>query len=533
MVAEALARSRSSGDWSHPLAGFSFRHPDTSDTLMKTTHAAVPSPRQVLGLLWAHVCLWLVPALLVSAAVGVFAVIHEETWEASQALIVRNEATGADKGLGKFNFPEEMKNLQETMLEIVKSRSVLSAALEQIGPPAQYENPTAWPTEEDIADVRKTVKLAPPKGGEFGKTEVFYLTVRAETHERSIALNEAVFAKLQNEFKKIRDAKTQSVIDELTKTVHLAKVNLDEATGKLTVTERRVGSDLAELRSMQDMASSDSALRRSAEDIRAQLRETAAAEKVNQELLAVLTKAQENPRELAATPNRLLESHPSLKRLKDGLVDAQLRTSALLGTMAADHPRVHAAQESEAEISRQLHAELALARNGVEVELRIIANRRELLNDQLAKTDRRLNDLASVRAEYTNETAEAKNRAGLLERAEQNLSEAHAVRASVNAAGLISRIDTPDAGTRPVGPGRIVIGLSGIIGGLVIGFGLVFLAVPNVTPASDEPSAAAITSIGPVSVYIPVGREAAKLPAYIAGTNGHLSLHRALHKLAS
>ncbi len=513
--------------------GFFSRHPETSDSLMNTTHAAVPSPRQVLHLLRAHVWLWLIPAVLISAAAGVFAVLSEETWEASQALIVRNEASGADKGLGKFNFPEEMKNLQETMLEIVKSRSVLCAALQQVGPPAQYENPTAWPTEEDIADVRKTVKLVPPKGGEFGKTEVFYLTVRAENHERSIALNQAVYSQLQNEFQKLRDAKTQSVIDELTKTVRLAKVNLDEATGKLSTTERRVGSDLAELRSMQDMASSDSALRRSAEDIRTQLRENASTEKTNQELLSVLAKAQENPGEFAATPNRLLESHPSLKRLKDGLIDAQLRTSSLLGTMAADHPRVRAAQESETEISRQMHAELALAKHGVEVELRIIANRRDLLNDQLAKTDRRLNDLASVRAEYTNEAAEAKNRAVLLERAEQNLSEAHAARASVNAAGLISRIDTPDAGIRPVGPSRAVIGLCGVVGGLVIGFGLVFLAVPSVVSTTPEPTAAAITSIGRVSVYIPIGGEAAKLPAYTTSANGHLSLHRALHKLAS
>ena len=85
------------------------------------------------------------------------------------------------------------------------------------------------------------------------------------------------------------------MIDELTKTVHLAKADLDEATAALAATENRVGSDLAELRSMQDMASSDSALRRSGEEIRAQLRENAAAEKTNRELLAVLTEAQDDP----------------------------------------------------------------------------------------------------------------------------------------------------------------------------------------------------------------------------------------------
>ena len=45
----------------------------------------------------------------------------------------------------------------------------------------------------------------------------------------------------------------------------------------LGATERGLGSDLAELRSMQEMASSDSALRHSGEDIRAQLRGNAAA----------------------------------------------------------------------------------------------------------------------------------------------------------------------------------------------------------------------------------------------------------------
>ena len=55
---------------------------------------------------------------------------------------------------------------------------------------AGYADLAVWPTERDIVDVRKYVKLVPPKGAEFGKTEVFYLTVRAESPARSVALNE-------------------------------------------------------------------------------------------------------------------------------------------------------------------------------------------------------------------------------------------------------------------------------------------------------------------------------------------------------
>ncbi len=122
--------------------------------------------------------------------------------------------------------------------------------------------------QRDIIDARKHVKLIPPKGAEFGKTEVFYLTVRAEDHDRAVALNEAIFKQLGTQFQQLRDAKAQSMIDELTKTVRLAKNDLDVATGALATIENGLGSDLAELRAMQDVASSDSALRRSGEEIR-------------------------------------------------------------------------------------------------------------------------------------------------------------------------------------------------------------------------------------------------------------------------
>jgi uncharacterized protein involved in exopolysaccharide biosynthesis len=203
-----------------------------------------------------------------------------------------------------------------------------------------------------------------------------------------------------------------------------------------------------------------------------------------------------------ATPNRLLDSHPSLRRLKEGLIDAQLRTSHLQGTMSAEHPKVIAAKEAEEEIGRNLHAELSIARRGVEVELRMNADRGKLLKEQLTKTNERLHNLAAVRAGYANQVAAAKNRTDLLERAEHSLAEARASRASAKVASLISRIDTPDAGIRPVGPSRMVIALSGLLAGL----GIVFLSVPA------TPAAAAVESQSPTVAYV--------MPSAGKGCNG-------------
>ncbi len=486
---------------------------------MPSTTQTIPSPRQIAHLLQEHVRLWVIPAVVIAVAVDVYAVVHDATWEASQALVVRNEASNAEKNPGKFSYPEEMKTVQETILEVAKSRSVLEAALRDVGPSADCDDPAAWPTDRDVVELRKEIKLAPPKGAEFGKTEVFYLNVRSEDRARSVALNEAIFNHLQTHFQQIRDAKAESMVAELDKTVHLAKSDLDEATNRLAAIERRVGSDLGELRSMQDMATSDSALRRSAEEIRTQIRENEASHKANRELLNVLEKAQDDHGRFVATPNRLLDSHPSLRRLKDGLIDAQLATSKLMGAMSAEHPKVLAAKESEEEIGRQLHAELALACHGIEVDQRLLADRKALLEDQLAKTNARLTNLADVRAEYANEVAEVKGRSVLLDKAEQNLSEARATRASATAANLISRIDSPDAGIKPVSPNRWIIALCGVVGGLVAGFGVVFLAVPMTVEAPTPAKKDSVPSRG----YI------ARFPA--AGAT-RFSITRALHKLA-
>ncbi len=55
-------------------------------------------------------------------------------------------------------------------MELSKSHSVLKAALVEVGPPADYAGPAAWPTDKDVESLQKAVKIAPPKGVEFGST---------------------------------------------------------------------------------------------------------------------------------------------------------------------------------------------------------------------------------------------------------------------------------------------------------------------------------------------------------------------------
>ena len=500
---------------------------------MNATPLTLPSPRDVLRILATHKRHWLIPALIVTVAAAAYAVVRKPTWEASQALIVRNEAANNGMGPGKFAGAGEMKTVQETILELVKSRGVIAASLEEVGPPAGYKQTvSAWPTAQDVADVCGVVKLSPPKGAEFGKTEIFYLTVRDRDRDQAEALTGAICGQLQARLQRLRDDKARSMIDELTNAVQIARTDLDESTERLMKIERKVGSDLAELRVLNEAGSGESALRRTIIEIRGELRQTTAAHSGNEQLLTLLKEAKDDPGRLVATPNRLLESQPSLRRLKDGLVDAQLRTAGLQGNMSAKHPLVRAAKQSEEEIGRHLHDELAIAVRGLEVELQLSSDRVALLQRQLDHAVGRLDRLAAVRATYANQVAENDSRSALLRRAEENLAEARGALASAKASSLIARIDEPQAGINPISPSRSMIVLAGLLGGLLVGFGTLFLTAQPATPATlAQPVAPGrVSEPRPVETNPAVRTQAEPTELFTPPLAG-LSVRRALEKI--
>ncbi len=436
----------------------------------------------------AHPLRWMLPIVVFTTLGALYAFFKPATWEATQALLVRDEAVGKSTRPGRFSAVEEMKTAQETVLELIKSRSVLAGALTQVGPPANETKPEQWPSNRTIESLEDAIKITAPKGAEFGKTEVFYLKVQAGDHARAIALAEAICHQLEVQCDDLRYQKYQGIIDELTKTVSLAQADLDTSTAELTAVEREAGPDLAELRILNETPSNESGLRRQSGEIETELRTYRGLVNSNQELLKLLQSAQDDPGRLLASPGRLLESQPALRRLKDGLVDAQLRTAQLLGNMEEAHPAIVAARAAEQEISGQLHDELSIAIKGLEVDLRLADERVERLEEQRKNVQGRLIHLATIRAEYSNLIATSRLRGEILKTAEQELAEARAGQAAARTASLITLIGNAEVGSRPVGPGKTTILLAGILGGLAIGAGIVFLTVEPRTVVQRVPN---------------------------------------------
>ena len=446
------------------------------------THTIV-RPADVIHYVIEHPRRVFLPVAIATLLAVVYSFVRPTTWEVSQALVVRDEAGDRLTRPGRFAHADEMKTSQETILELAKSSSVLTKALIEVGPPADYAASAPWPSEAYLESLQNSIRVTPPKGAEFGKTEVFYLKVQDGSRKRAVELATAICGALQQRFGELRADKARGTTEELTHSVKLAQEDLKSATDAVTQIEQSVGSDLAELRILNESPAGDSDLRRIATELEKELRGYRASYSEGQEFLKLLNEAQDDPNKLLAAPSVLLKSQPALGRLKDGLVDAQLRTGLVQGAMADAHPLVRAARAGEDAIRQQLHDEIAVAIKGVEVDLRVNGERIRDLEAQEATIQKRHAQLASVRANYANLVTAAKSRAESLRLVEHDLAEARASQAAAMSASLISPIDRPEGSSRPVGPGKTMIVAAGMAGGLAISLAIVFLSI---TPAVGQ-----------------------------------------------
>lgn len=493
---------------------------------------------------------WVVPTVVIAALAATYAFVRKPTWQAAQALVVRSEANVANEPPGKFRQAEDMKVSQETVLEIARSRAVLAAALEDIGPAADADHAALFPTPKDVARFRKNVSLTAPKGAEFGTTEIFYLNVKDHDRRRAVALNGAISRHLQTQFQDLLDQKAKSMTTELDRAVRLNQEALAHSTEKLGALESSVGADLGDLRSISKLSSGGSSLQQALTKLEDDLRAAQITERSSGELLTILRAAEHDSRRLLAMPQSLLTKVPGLARLKEGLVDAQLRTAQLLGAMSKAHPSVQDAIANEQEVEQHIRQELPGAISSIELDRRLARIGIDSIEQQINNVRERSNRLAAVRAEHAQLVAEVERHTQQVKQSESRLAEARSVEAGATAANLISLVDAPDTGTRPLGPGKTTICGVGLIGGLMTGMGILLLTVPanvmlpgasangrppiaEAMPTAQEPATAQETPPVQPTVREPVPTPAATATVERAPCRARLTLSQALEQLAT
>jgi len=449
------------------------------------------TPMECLRLLTVYRQRWIIPTLVCAALATAYALFMPRYWGASQALVVRGEASSSSAHQpGKFADLYEMRTFQETILELAKSHHVLAETLKAI----EHDETgmvAGEPSLRKIESLRRRVDLRPPGGAEFGKTEIFYLSVKDRNRKRAGLLVEELRHQLDLRLRQLRDDRAQGLIDELEKQVVLVSQSHQANTSRLVAFESEVGPDLGELRMLHSANSGQSDLRQQFVSLENESRLFEAKVQESKQLLDVLRAAQQAPGQLIAMPSSLLASQPTLRRLKDGLVDSQIRAARLGGTRTPDHPQVLASLDSLNQIKNDLYRELQVAAKGVEVELSLNQKRSAVLLSQLKKVQQRLDKLAQRRVEYSNRVSAVGTSQMVLDQAQRQLSEVRAGQAAARSVSLVTPIDKPEVGSSPLGLRRASVLAIGSFGGLVLGFGWVFLTVaplPTMPPEPLEPS---------------------------------------------
>ena len=447
----------------------------------RTNHRRLIDYGKVKETLNKNKLLWVAPTIVFTIIGTIHALTKNDVWKASQALVVRDEAIGemgfgTRQPLGRFDNNDVLKRSLETILQISKNRKVASAALKEVRPEQKTKR---FPTEEDVESFIDDISVDAPKGTEFGTSEVVYLSVEADNPERAIALADAVCTQIESRMQMLRNEHAESIIAELREKKNLAERELDTETAELSVLEGQIGSDLGEMRTLAETGSAgDSNIRSQLNQIKVELRQTETTKETQIEFLKLLAMINGETDAILGTPNRLLESQPALQRLKDGLIDAQLRAARLRAAFTDDHPKVLAAELNQQNLLSQLEIEINNAYNSTRSDLVVSQRLASSLKKKLADVQSRLDNLAAQRAGYVNLTSKVQQRREQLRQASVALAEARGRQEAARASSLINRMDSPVTGSRPIGPGRLVIVITSGIGGAFLGLSLVYLIAP-------------------------------------------------------
>ncbi len=443
-----------------------------------TSPAPIPW-QHVRNVLMLFAPLWVGAAVLFGVAGGSFALLSKSMWSARQPLVVRDEAANSADRLGRFESQNDLKAAQETILEMAQNPEVVAAAMRQIGPPAGSVAAN-WPTTKQIDSVATScVNILAPKGSEFGNSDVVYLQVKESSRQRSSDFCRALFDSLTEQLRSVRRVRADSVIAELTHARDLARRRLDESSARIHQIEVQFGTDLGELRNLNDTISGDGTNRRTLEQTTTELQAAQLELDKLQSLHDLLIAGAENPQHLLISGGDLLASQPSLQRLKDGLIDAQLAASRVSGIYTAENPKHRAAVAAEQEILRRMQQESIAVMRAMEPTIRLAHEQVDRLRQRRTRLSERLDELARARTDYSKIDDEVKNHTRQLAAAEQALAEAQASRSAALSTNLIAELGPPQVTDKPIGPSGAVVTLGSTVAGLVFGFGAVFLVAPG------------------------------------------------------
>lgn len=463
--------------------------------------------------------LWLIPAAIVWSVTAAYVAVRPTEWEAVQAVSVRPQEASS-QGDARWLDGDQRKSLQETLLELFRSRAVLEAALREVDHPAGA--PAADGTKEvvdprHIDRLRRVIKVTPPQGADLGSSDILCLHVRDADKTRAVRLAETLCRQADLKWRSLRREKASAAAAEWEQAVRTAESELGRINDRLAAMEKDLGPRLPELRAWAAGPSGDTPLTKRLSELNAELRATEIALADTEGLLRDVQAAVTDSSRLLDAANALIKREPSIEQWKTAWVEAQVRLADVRGRMTDRHPEVVAAAAAEREIHGRLVEELSAFVSILEGERDDLRKKCDVLQSRIGAVNDEIRELAAKRVEYANLTSEREQRLAVLQNARQRKDDARLAADAVTSTQLLIPIEGAETGLDPVGPGRATILAAGFVAGILFGFGvLAWCLPPSLAPDAATRAESPIAHANPPVLPPAPERRFAEVPLHEA-----------------
>ena len=420
--------------------------------------------------------LWVIPCLLgLGLSIFYALFLHSPTYTARQSLIVRDDLMGDSFKPSRFESLDSMKSAQETILEIARKPEVIRNVMEQMEESSSSLFGSGGISDNDIEVMQGNIEFGAPNGAEFGRTEAVVLKVTNTTREKAKVFTDLLLDEIDSKLSDVRRQRLSSMEQELTLASKTSKERLEESSGQLQELERGFGTEITTLREMNDPQGGNT-FDQKLNQIRAEKREAVSTLASAKEQRVLLENALAN--KSLVTSSQLLEMQPALGVMMGSLNTAREQLSINEGRYMPLHPALKASREAVKHQEKMLFNSLEPTLAGVDSQIAMAESRVERLDNSIGELEDKLVELTEQRVPYAKLQEDVMNKTKVHSDVQAKLSQVRSYTNSSENIGLLTRVGEPQVGSRPNGLGKKALVLVGLLGGLLVGLGLVALAVP-------------------------------------------------------
>ena len=381
-----------------------------------------------------------------------------------------------------------MKTTQETILELAKSRGVLLKALAKVGP-ATNGRVKAWPGELALESVQATSRSCRPRARSSARPKCFTSRWQTATASGRSSWPRRSAANCKIAWPQLREAKARSTIDELTHSRQPGAGRTwprrPQAIGQGGARRWQRPGRAADPQPNPPRETAICGARPI--ELEKELRGFQATQIENEESLKLLERSADRSEQAVGQPQRAAQVAAGAGPLEGR---AGRRPAAQRPDAGNDVGRPSAGagpRAAEDVIRQQLHEEIDVAIQGVEVDQPRRCRSHPHAGIAGCRDPTAIRPAGLGASRVFEPGGGGRSRAESLKTVEHELAEVRASQAAARTASLISPVDDPDTGTRPLGPGKTTIAAGGFGGGLTLSLAILFWSIPPVPAASQSP----------------------------------------------